>query len=273
MLTLEFLKPISLSNKMRIGPNSDGGYVVYKPSLNNIDLLITYGVGWDINFEIDYYNLTGKKILMYDPTMFGDKAIDKAYCSKLVKKCKINSFLKYVLNIYRWKKQFKILSEYDILFYNEGIACKASKKYDTFCNQLIKNDIRTDHILLKIDIEGNEYLIFNDADFIDNLNLVDQLIVEFHDLKNRLRSLESIINELNKQFYIAHIHGNNYSGGFYVYREFSDIYFPDVVEMTFVRKTCVLNGDILQQEFDYPTQGLDHPNCFWSNDFDKLLFS
>lgn len=272
MLTLDFLLPVSLSNKMRLGPNEDGGYVVYKPSLDKIDLLLTYGVGWDIDFEIDFYNLTGKKILMYDPTLFGDKGIDWAYCAKLVKKWRVLSLFKYVLHIYRWRKQFKILRDYDILFYNEGIACETSKKYDTFRNQLIKNDVKDERILLKMDIEGNEYPIFNEPGFIGNLNVVDQLIIEFHDLKNRLRELESIVNELKKQFYIVHIHGNNYSGGFYIYRESSDIYFPDVAEMTFVRKTCVLHEDISMDEFDYPTQGLDYPNSCFRKDFDKLSF-
>lgn len=96
MLTLDFLLPVSLSNKMRLGPNEDGGYVVYKPSLYKIDLLLTYGVGWDIDFEIDFYNLTGKKILMYDPTLFGDKGIDRAYCAKLVKKWRVLSEMTFV---------------------------------------------------------------------------------------------------------------------------------------------------------------------------------
>ena len=58
MENLKFLQPLSVKNKMRIGPKCDGGYVVYIPSLYNVDVLLTYGVGWDINFEVDFYNLT-----------------------------------------------------------------------------------------------------------------------------------------------------------------------------------------------------------------------
>lgn len=273
MMTLDFLLPVSLSNKIRVGPNCDGGYVVYKPSFDEVDLLLTYGVGWDINFEIDFYNLTGKKVLLYDPTLFGDQDIDKTYCIKLAKKCKLFSLCKYVLHIYRWKGLFEELRNYGIIFHNEGIACEAYKKYDTFRNHLLKNGISKERILLKIDIEGNEYSILNGPGFIEGLDLVDQIIIEFHNLKSRLRELESIVNELKKQFYIAHIHGNNYSEGFCLYRESSDIYFPDVVEITLVRKTKVSYGDMLVGELDYPIPDLDYPNSPFYKDFDRLVFS
>ena len=47
----DFLIPLSITDKMRLGTEGDGGYVVYLLSLLTIDILMTYGIGWDINFE------------------------------------------------------------------------------------------------------------------------------------------------------------------------------------------------------------------------------
>ena len=48
------------------------------------------------------------------------------------------------------------LEEYGIKFFNEGIANVTCHKYDTFYNQLHKNKIISNRILLKIDIEEND---------------------------------------------------------------------------------------------------------------------
>lgn len=272
MKNLNFLIPVSLRNKIRLGPNMDGGYVLYEPALKNVDLLLSYGVGWDINFEVDFYNLAEKKILMFDPTMFGDSYINKPYCMSLLKHGYFISAIKYLRHIYHWKKELQRLEEYGIKFFNEGIADKVYHKYDTFKNQLCKNGITSEQILLKMDIEGHEYAIFRDQDFLNSLNLVDQMIIEFHNLKSKLRELQEIIHKLSEQYYIIHIHGNNATRGFIIYRDSSDLYFPDIVELTFLRKTSVFSEDIVSDVFCYPDLVLDYPNVPYNSDFERLVF-
>ena len=269
----DFLIPLSIADKMRLGPKYDGGYVVYRPSLQNSDILMTYGIGWDISFEVDYYDLTNKKVFMYDPTMFGDSYINKLYCKRLLKKLKFHKLYEYLKFSNEWKKYIEYLRNNDVIFYNEGIANKKSGKYDTFQNHLVKNNITTEKILLKMDIEENEYSIFNEIDFYEHLNNVDQIIIEFHNLKNRLRELKIIILRLKEQYEVVHIHGNNNSSLFTLYKDFGkDIYFPDVVEITLVKKESILSKDILFEKTDYPCQDLDYPNIPSRPDFTKLIF-
>ncbi|WP_449039901.1 hypothetical protein [Parabacteroides goldsteinii] len=271
MENLNFLSPISLKRKIRLGPNKDGGYVLYEPALMNVDCLLTYGVGWDIDFEVDFYNLTGQKVLMYDPTMFGEKYVNTSICMNLLKQGRYLSLIKYLKHIYHWKMKLRNLEEYGIKFFNEGIANVTCHKYDTFYNQLHKNKIISNRILLKIDIEENEYLIFQNDNFMESLDLVDQMIVEFHNLKNRLRELEQIIHKLSKKYHIIHIHGNNALPGFVFYRNSCDIYFPDIIELTFLKKTSVLNEDVLFDILNYPDPKLDFPNVL-RKDFERLIF-
>ena len=273
-INLDFLIPLSVDDKIRLGPKRDGGYVVYKPSLLQTDILMTYGVGWDFNFEVDFHNLTGKKVYTYDPTMIGDSFFDKILYRKLIKKLMFKQLYKNIKFAFRWKKKIENLRKNDVIFYSEGIACKQERKYDTFQSHLKKNSITTEKILLKIDIEENEYDIFSDVDFFKHLNdNVVQIIIEFHNLKNRLRELKQIVQRLKESFEIVHIHGNNNSKLFTIYRDDeNDICFPDLVELTFVKKESILPKDILTEKINYPCPGLDYPNIPFKPDFIKLTF-
>ena len=126
--------------------------------------------------------------------------------------------------------------------------------------------------LLKIDIEENEYPLFYDDNFYKYLNNVDQIVIEFHNLKNRLRDLKSIVMKLKARYEIVHIHGNNHSGFFTLYKELSDIVFPDVIELTFVKKECILSEDVVDEQINYPEKGMDYPNTPYKSDFDHILF-
>ncbi len=49
-----FLKPIKNPNLARIGRNEDGGYVVDFEIIKKCNTLITFGLGPDWSFELDY---------------------------------------------------------------------------------------------------------------------------------------------------------------------------------------------------------------------------
>ena len=65
-----FLRPIKNENLVRLGRNADGGYVVDKNVVENTNHLVTFGLGPDWSFELDYIKLNNKvKISMYDYTV------------------------------------------------------------------------------------------------------------------------------------------------------------------------------------------------------------
>ena len=49
-----FLKPIINKNLIRLGRKADGGYIVDKEIVENTNFLISFGLGPDWSFELDY---------------------------------------------------------------------------------------------------------------------------------------------------------------------------------------------------------------------------
>ena len=65
-----FMKPIRIPDLIRFGRKADGGYVVSKEVAKSCNSLITFGMGPDWSFELDYIKLNPKvKIYMYDDTV------------------------------------------------------------------------------------------------------------------------------------------------------------------------------------------------------------
>ena len=49
-----FLRPVKSPNLIRLGRNADGGYVVDSEIIKTCDTLITFGMGPDWSFELEY---------------------------------------------------------------------------------------------------------------------------------------------------------------------------------------------------------------------------
>ena len=63
----DFFRPYK-AEKVRMGSKYDGGYVLPKKVIFETDILVTFGVSTNIDFEIDYQNKSPKsQIIMLDP--------------------------------------------------------------------------------------------------------------------------------------------------------------------------------------------------------------
>lgn len=261
---LDFLKPIGIKEKIRIGNTYDGGYVVYKNILPQTDILVSYGVGWDTAFEDHFNRFTNSPVLMFDPTMHGKYIINKRRVKYFAFNCRIVPLIQYLRSCYQWYKHIKLLKSRGVVFIKEGIMAEKSGRFDKFSNHLKKFKIKAKRILLKIDIEGGEYEIFGDKEFYESLETVNQIIVEFHDLKNRLLDLRHILEELKISFEIIHIHGNNFGEQFTLFHFANENTncpkIPDVVELTLVRRKFLLEEDLCNNEQRLPVKDLDYPN-------------
>lgn len=272
-MNLQFLKPTPTSEKMRIGSNYDGGYVVYKPLVNKTDILITYGVGWDTSFEEHFNTITKARVIMFDPTLFGKYIFDGKYFLKLLSKLRLVETFEYVLfTIHCWITLRKFKRK-GMKFVNEGLAKSPQEKYDTFGSHLKRYSVGEKEIMLKIDIECNEYEPLLSDEFYAALQNVNQIVIEFHDLKNRLRDLRTIVDRLLLDYHLIHTHGNNYGSTFRIFDSSTelDLIFPDTVELTFVRRTKIDERHRLTDELEYPEPGLDFPNNSTKADY-KLQF-
>lgn len=203
-------------NKIRIGNNGDGGYVLY--NIDNYDGYIGCGIGEICEFDIDllnkYNNLSG---FCFDMT---------------INKLPIN-----------FPKELKWIRK------NIGII-----NNDEFTNlEEYTNNIKNG--ILKMDIEGHEWKWMNSMNN-KFFNKFKQIIFEFHGIlqNNWHGTIEEKINaikKINETHYLVHIHGNNNSP---LNNIFYNI--PTVIEVTYIRKDLVnnieKNTEKLPSLLDYP---------------------
>ena len=115
--------------------------------------------------------------------------------------------------------------------------------------------------MLKMDIEGDEFNILKDINL--HSEKIHTLIVEFHDLDIRLIEFEILIKEIQKKYYIIHIHGNNITGVL-------ENGLPKTLEVTFLNRNDFFK-DNKQSRFNFPIEKLDFLNHPYMEDI-KINF-
>jgi hypothetical protein len=228
------------SSLMRIGPKSDGGYVVPKNIINQNNMLVSIGVGFDIRFEIDFYNRTKSDIIIVD------KNIDiKDYKNSDLKgpRTLLRAFFNffYLIINRRFTVQRKLIS-----------LSNSSDEIDL--ETLLENVQSSKNKILKIDIERYEYNFLNEKNisYFSENNFI-AIIIEFHGLDEYHEKFLEIVNTFSRYgFYIAHLHGNNYTP----FRERIGLY--NCTELTIVNENSInINSKIAKL---YPLKDLDFPS-------------
>lgn len=247
-MNIDFLRPYCVDSKVRVGKSRDGGYVFENKSLDDFEILYSYGVGWDVSFEKALYRRHKKPSRIFDPTLFDVGSIP------IFAKRRMLSLLKYFANVMVWTPLLMALKvSHQITFYNEGLGASKKYKYDSFPNHVKRFGDVGKKILLKMDIEGGEYDVLKDEKFINALDNVVQIVIEFHDADSRFAELKSIVESLNKKFTVVHFHGNNYCGVF----ELNGRQIPKAFEITFLN-----NKYVKVKKFDLspmPVPEIDYP--------------
>jgi hypothetical protein len=198
--TLKKLMPYEVGFELiRLGENSDGGYLLPK-DFAEIKYCYSAGVGFVTQFEKDLEEKFDIKSKMLD--------ICDVPKNLLPKKSK---FIKKKLSINKSDQNISI---------NEFIDTQ-------------------DEIILKLDIEGDEYSNLIDLDE-KKIPYIRILILEIHDLRN-LRSpfffkiFNEVVEKLSKYFYFCHLHPNNTSK----VKKIGKLKIPDMLELTLINKKRV----------------------------------
>ena len=245
----KFLKPYLCKDLKRLGRNQDGGYVVSLNSVINSNYLISFGLGLDWSFELDYLELNKKgRVLIYDHTINF-----KTFLYPLIK-C-VKRFLTLRKNIKEVKGRLNDLFSYytfinkkKVNYFSKKIGKVASKKDESLKNILQKNPL-IKKFILKVDIEGSEFSIIDDIiHFSNNINM---LIIEFHDLDRQEKKFHKEILKLTNHFDIIHIHGNNHCN-------INNYGLPIAVELTLLNKNYNLKK--VEEKVSFPLKELDYPN-------------
>jgi hypothetical protein len=184
---------------IRIGENSDGGYLLPK-DFDEIQYCYSAGVGFVTQFERDLEEKFNIKSKMLDICDVPKNLLPKK-----------SIFIKKKLSIFKSDQNISI---------NEFIDTQ-------------------DEIILKLDIEGDEYSNLIDLDE-KKIPYIRILILEIHDLRN-LRSpfffkiFNEVVEKLSKHFYFCHLHPNNTSE----VKKIGKYKIPDMLELTLINKKRV----------------------------------
>jgi len=238
----DFLVYKSTYEKIRVGKDNDGGYVIANLS-GEYDMLISGGISGDISFEQQF--------------------LDRY---KNISRC------------YAFDGTVAKLPQPDdrITFIKKNLG---KENNDSLCN-LNEYLSQGKNIFMKIDIEGHEFRLFPSIlpEYFSNIK---QLVLEIHspadihlhpgyfsglgDIQNA--DLFNLMKQINKTHTFVHFHGNN---GCNMQKIFN-IHFPHVFECTFIRNDFI-NEKILNDE-PFPTL-LDMKNITYLPDlyFDHYPF-
>ena len=205
---LNFLEPVEYQFKLfRAGSSGDGGYLIPN-DVDGIRMWLSFGISNDWNFEKDISEKFGIPVRMFDYSI--DTPIG---LSEIVK------FHKLYLGPS-----------------TGGINISIENILDSVNSEVVGD------LLLKIDIEGAEYLSLISLN-LESLSRFRIIVIEFHNFhKIYERDLfemlfKPIFDQFRKEFYSCHFHPNNASGTFNS-PKFGR--FPKTFEVTLHRKDRIV---------------------------------
>lgn len=230
----ELLTPYNLGyTKMRIGPNSDGGYVIYQEPLEATNSVYSLGIGPVCGADYQLANM-GKTVYMYDAEPFAHSSHPN----------------------FRFKQLYVTAKNFD-----------AELKSVEDNNLLLCIDIEGGEYEVITKIKEETLLKFSqisiEIHWIGGENRVVEGVPNNggRKLNDKGRTVLKMLERLNKHFYLYHIHVNNGA------LPFED--FPDVIECSYLRKDLCMRLDekssnyiatVHKETLPYPIEGLDFPN-------------
>lgn len=245
-MELNELQPYRIGEMVRVGDKEDGGYVIPNHFRDSRLTLISIGLGDNWSFENQGKGIFFDKFISVDHTVsiFNIlRRLLKRFTSKKIKLSNTYYFFKLLINY---------LNTF-ILKRNTHVR----KKLVSASTKEMKNEITLDEcfsmtngtkIILKIDIEGDEYKIVEDV--CRHSEKIDLLIIEFHHTEKMQIEFSNSISMLKEFFHLVHTHGNNFD-------LVADNGIPNVVELTFMNRN-VLKGEYEKIE-KLPLPKIDYP--------------
>ncbi|MFV0280965.1 MAG: hypothetical protein ACK5JM_09450 [Rhodoblastus sp.] len=202
LATMRLLEPrrVEEAVKARFGSVHDGGYVMLD-DFSDLNMALSFGVSVDDSWDLEIAR-RGVRVLQFDHT------IDAAP------------------------------SSHELLqFHKTMIAASPGPGRETLSN-LVRTHSRPGRpdILLKIDIEGDEWSVFAETP-IEEIGRCAQILCEFHDLRllcneDVMRKVRGVFEKLTSRFAVAHVHANNCGPLCNV----ANVPVPDVLEILYVNR-------------------------------------
>jgi len=244
---LNYLQPRVYPDLVRIGSFCDGGYLVPRSALSGLDAVLSFGVSVDWNFEKQLRDMRpGIDVHCYDHTVSA-WLFAKSFAKGILNLLQGRGHLPEIARrIGVWRDYPRFFRERTVHF-RERVFNRDQHENDATIDRIFARIPGRRHVLVKADIEGGEYRII--PDLLRYVEVIDVLVVEFHDTDPLRLVFERQVGLLLEHFAVAHLHGNNYGG-----RSVDGL--PDALEMTFVNKRL---GVPTERRDRLPIPALDSP--------------
>ncbi len=240
-------RPVACEQLVRVGSANDGGYVVPLDAVEAADVLLSFGLSHDWNFERDFKNRNPRAIVhCYDHTVTVLSALQ--YSIGQLARFLLRFDLRYLRRAFAW-------IDYLLFFGGDKIHYRQRIWHDRDGNSATIADAfarlpKGAKVFVKIDIEGSEYGILDDL--LGHAKDIVALASEFHDVDTVAERFNAAVGKIKQDFYIVHIHGNNLGG-------MTSFNFPIAPEITFLNKRFFAAVPP-PSRLKYPVPGLDSPN-------------
>jgi len=189
-------------HKVRIGASSDGGYVMLD-DFGTVSSAYSIGIGRDVSWDLDLA-ARGLTIFQFDHTVLHSPVSHRLF-------------------------RFEQLGL--------GVKTEPNARLETLENMLCRQTDKTKQLILKIDVEGAEWKIFDGlSDLV--FPRFRQIICEFHNFHEISHEAwydraYRVFSRLNKTHQAIHIHHNNWGPRIRI----GDVEIPFFAEITFASRS------------------------------------
>jgi hypothetical protein len=244
---------IRLPDLVRVGSDSDGGYVVPRSVLSACDGILGLGIHADWSFERDARALSAAgRAHLYDATTTIPWLVSRMPMGVLrilggalsAQPRRVRDGLNRLAAPFRYRRFFRG----DVRHYPQMIGHRTEPGWVDPATAIARlREAGATRILVKMDIEGGEYEVLPRIG--EWGEQVDLLLVEFHGIQDDPARFNALMRELSRLFVPVHLHGNNS-------QPLTADGFPGMVEITFLARRLMPRG-ARAAPFDYPIPALD----------------
>jgi hypothetical protein len=265
-LNKQQLRPFLYPSLVRLGPPTDGGYVIPANQVSHCRHLISLGLCDNWKFDQEVLKLNPSiSIVGVDHTV-GPSFFLSRIPLILFKICGY-ALLFNGAKVRKHLDRLHTSLEYFTFFggvhqhLKKRVSASGNGPHDITLSAILGTAAKGAErdVLLKMDIEGSEYEVV--PDIIRNQERIRCLVTEFHFLDERTEEFNQAIHSLGRHFSIVHVHGNNIAP----YDRGND--FPVTIEISWINKH-ILEGELAASTWNYPREGLDIPNTIARPDYE-----
>ena len=168
-----WMRPSVKCKKLRLG-DGDGEWCICPESIDASTIVYSFGVGFDISFDLSIIERFGAQVHAFDPTPLSNDWIQKQSTHTNFK------FHPYGLSTYDGIANFSLPLDHGVSFtMSLEVESKQEANGEVCRFKTILNKLGHDKVhIVKLDIEGAEYDVI--PELLQEKHGIEQLLVEFH---------------------------------------------------------------------------------------------